>query len=145
MVEQLASIDWNLVLTYGLKILGYAIGTVIVALASIIFAKLKTKIGESRLNSYIKSAVEAAEQMFPNLGKKTGKEKYDYVVAQVTAKFPKIANDEKLKTLIEAAVYSVSEQVKLIAKAKDQSKNKKQEETKTEESAPATPSVLSIG
>ena len=143
MVAQLASIDWGTVLDYGLRILGYAAGTLIIALASIIFAKLKTKIGEARLNSYIKSAVEAAEQLFPNMGKKTGEQKYSYVVEQVLAKFPKVANDEKLKTLIESAVYSVSEQIRLLAKQK--TKKEIGEETSQQEITPATAASLSVG
>ena len=83
------------------------------------FAKLKTKISEARLNAFIDKTVKAAEQLFPNLGSKTGKEKYKYVVEQVLAKFPKLENNEYLKNLIEGAVYAVSEQVKQIANAEN--------------------------
>lgn len=108
--------DWNLILNYGLKILGSAAATLVITLGSILFAKLKTKIGESRLNTFIEKAVKAAEQLYPNLGTKTGQEKYEYVLNQVLAKFPSVTNNENLKALIEGAVYSVSEQVKQIAK-----------------------------
>ena len=108
--------DWNLILNYGLKILGSAAATLIITLGSILFAKLKTKIGEARLNTFIDKTVRAAEQLYPNLGSKTGKEKYEYVLNEVLAKFPNQVNNEHLKTLIEGAVYAVSEEVKQIAK-----------------------------
>ena len=107
--------DWNEILNYGLKIAGTALGTVSIALASILFAKLKTKILESRIGKFVKEAVKAAEQLYPNLGKKMGQEKFAYVVEQVKAKFPKIEN-EYLNTIIESAVYEISEEVKQIAK-----------------------------
>ena len=109
--------NWDLVLNYGLKILGSAAATLIITLASILFAKIKNKIGEARLNTFIDKAVRAAEQLYPNLGQKTGKEKYEYVLNQVLTKFPNMTNNEHLKALIEGAVYSVSEEVKQIAKA----------------------------
>ena len=114
--------DWNLILNYGLKVLGYAIGTLVITLGSILFAKLKAKIGEAKLSNYIEKCVQAAEQLFPNLGKKTGKEKYEYVLECVKKKYPKLEENEYLKTLIEAAVYKVSEEVKLIAKAEKEEK-----------------------
>ena len=120
MFDWIYNIDWNLVLNYGLKILGYAVGTVIITLSSILFTKLKNKIGEAKLNLFIEKAVQAAEQMFPNLGKKTGKEKYDYVLNEVLNKYPHLKDNEYLKTLIEAAVYKVSEEVKQIAQAKEE-------------------------
>ena len=104
--------DWNIVLEYLLKGLGSVAASLIIAFGSILFAKLKTKISEARLNAFIDKTVKAAEQLFPNLGSKTGKEKYKYVVEQVLAKFPKLENNEYLKNLIEGAVYAVSQQVK---------------------------------
>lgn len=108
--------DWNSVLDIVLKAVGSIGASIIVTLASILFAKLRTKIKESRINSYIKEAVQAAEQLYPNQGKKMGKEKYAYVVQQVLAKFPTLTDNEYLKSLIEGAVYTVSQQVKQIAK-----------------------------
>lgn len=107
--------DWSIFLDYALKIIGSLAASTIVALASILFAKLKAKIGDARLKSFIDSAVKAAEQLYPNLGTKTGKQKYEYVLNQVLAKFPNVTNDTHLKALIEGAVYQVSEQVKQIA------------------------------
>ena len=108
--------DWSLALDYALKIAGTAVGTIIVTYASIIFAKLKSKIGEAKLNMYIDKCVKAAEQLYPNLGSKTGAEKYKYVLECIKNKYPKL-DESYLKPLIEGAVYSVSEQVKQIAKA----------------------------
>lgn len=108
--------DWSLILGYGVKILGAAIASLIITFGSILFAKLKAKIKEGRVNSFITTAVKAAEQLYPNYGKKTGKEKYEYVLNEVLAKFPDMTDNKHLKTLIEGAVYGVSEQVKQIAK-----------------------------
>ena len=107
--------DWSTILDYALKIAGTALGTVLITLASILFAKLKTKIGEAKLNLFIEKVVKAAEQQFPNLGKKTGPEKFAYVMQVVKEKYPKL-DEGYLKPLIEGAVYAVSEQVKQIAK-----------------------------
>ena len=115
--------DWNLIINYGLKILGYAAGTVVITLASILFAKLKAKIAESKLSGFIEKCVRAAEQLYPNLGKKMGKEKYQYVLEQVKAKYPKLVENEYLKTLIEAAVFNISEEVQLIAKEQNITKS----------------------
>lgn len=108
--------DWSVILDYGVKILGAAIASLIITFGSILFAKLKAKIQDTRVNTFITNAVKAAEQLYPNYGKKTGKEKYEYVLNEVLTKFPKMTNNEHLKTLIEAAVYGVSEQVRQIAK-----------------------------
>lgn len=108
--------DWALILDYGVKIAGVVIATLITTFGSILFAKLKGKIQDAKVNTFITNAVKAAEQLYPNYGKKTGKEKYEYVLNEVIAKFPQMTDNPHLKTLIEAAVYGVSEQVKQIAK-----------------------------
>lgn len=110
--------DWGLILSYLLKGLGSAAATAVITFASILFAKLKSKIGESKLNAFIDKTVKAAEQLFPNVGTKTGKQKYDYVVKQVLAKYPKLENNDYLKNLIEGAVYAVSQHEKNVAKEK---------------------------
>lgn len=109
--------DWNLLLNYILKIVGSVGASLIVTYASILFAKLKNKIHESKVTAYVKQAVQAAEQLYPNEGKKMGKEKYAYVVQQTLAKFPNLTENEYLKSIIEGAVYTVSQQVKQIASA----------------------------
>ena len=108
--------DWSIILDYGVKILGAVIASLIITFGSILFAKLKAKIQDKRVNMFIMNAVRAAEQLYPNFGKKTGKEKYEYVLNEVLTKFPSMTNNPHLKTLIESAVYAVSEQVKQIAK-----------------------------
>ena len=41
--------DWSTILDYGIKIVGIALGTLGATLISILFAKLKSEIGESKL------------------------------------------------------------------------------------------------
>ena len=108
--------DWSLILDYVLKILGSIGASIVITLSGILFAKLKSKIQDSKVANYVKEAVKAAEQLYPNEGKKMGKEKYQYVVTQVLNKFPNLTDNEYLKSLIEGAVYTLSEQVKQIAK-----------------------------
>lgn len=108
--------DWSTILNYALKIVGTALGTVLITLGSILFAKLKNKIGEARLNTFIDRVVRAAEQQFPNLGQKTGPEKFAYVMEVVKAKYPKL-DEGYLRPLIEGAVYGVSEELKQLEKA----------------------------
>lgn len=105
--------DWNLILNYALKALGSAAATFVITYATILFTKLKEKIKESRIASYVDKVVRAAEQIYPNEGQKTGKEKLEYVTNMVLEKFPKLTNNDYLKSLIEGAVYSVSQELKL--------------------------------
>ena len=109
--------DWSIWLDYLLKIMGSALAGVIITLASILFAKLKAKINDTRVTNYINQLVQSAEQLYPNLGTKTGEIKYQYVLDLVLKKFPKLENNEHLKALIEGAVYTLSEQINQIAKA----------------------------
>lgn len=101
--------DWSFILECALKAVGSFAATLIVTFASILFAKLKTKIGEARLSAFIEKCVEAAEQLYPNVGTKMGPEKYQYVVDRVLERYPKLKNNAYLKALIEAAVYKLSE------------------------------------
>ena len=114
--------DWTLFLDYLFKALGSLAATLLVTFGTVLFTKLKSKIGEAKLNTYIDRCVRAAEQLFPNLGNKTGKQKYEYVLNLVKEKYPKLSN-EYLKALIEGAVYGVSEQVKQIANASKETNN----------------------
>ena len=115
--------DWSLILDYVLKILGSIGASIIITLSGILFAKLRSKIQDSKVANYVKEAVKAAEQLYPNTGKKMGKEKYQYVVTQVLNKFPNLTDNEYLKSLIEGAVYTLSEQVKQIAKEQTSNNN----------------------
>lgn len=105
-------IEWSIVLEYILKILGSVVATLIITYATLLFNKLKAKIGEARVNKYLEILVQAAEQIFPNLGKKTGPEKFEYVKECIINKFPKLKNDPNLNALIEGAVFSVSQKLK---------------------------------
>lgn len=113
--------DTQLILDTLAKAVGSLAGTLLITFTSIIFTKLKNKIGEDKLKNFISNAVKAAEQLYPNNGMKQGTVKYEYVMEQIHLKYPKLKDNTYLNTLIEAAVYEVSEQVKLIAKANEKS------------------------
>lgn len=103
--------DWSYILDIVLKTVGSIGASIIVALAGILFAKLRSKIQDSKISNYIKEAVRAAEQLYPNQGVKMGTEKYKYVVQQVLAKFPNLTDNEYLKSLIEGAVFALNKQL----------------------------------
>lgn len=108
--------DVSIFLDYLMKGLGSALATLLITFATILFTKLKGKITDVRINNFIKQVVQAAEQLYPNNGQKMGTVKYNYVWNEVIAKFPKMKDNPHLKSLIEGAVYTVSEQIRLIAK-----------------------------
>lgn len=116
--------DWSAILSIILKAVGSIGATIIITLATTLFTKLKNKLNEAKLYAFVKHSVQAAEQLYPNNGSKTGKQKYEYVVKQVLAKYPKMVENEYLKNLIEGAVYTVSEQVKQIQDVKSETENK---------------------
>lgn len=106
-----------MIMTMILKAVGSIGATVIVGLTTALYTKLRKKIKESRISHFINEAVKSAEQQYPNTdGNKTGTQKYLYVFNETIKRFPELTDDPHLKTLIEAAVYEVSQQVKLIAK-----------------------------
>lgn len=113
--------DWSVFLDYLLKGLGSAAVTVIMTLAGILFAKLRSKIKDSKISNYVKEAVRAAEQLYPNQGVKMGTEKYKYVVEQVIAKFPTLTDNAYLKSLIEGAVFALNNE---LLKIEEKKKNK---------------------
>lgn len=117
--------DWAFIIDCALKALGSLAATLVITLATILFTKLRNKIKDGRINQYAVQVVQAAEQLYPNMGRKTGPEKYKYVAERLTAKFPSLKDNEYLKSIIEGAVYTVSEQIKQISKNKRE--NKKQE------------------
>ena len=101
--------DWGVVSDYGWKALGSACATLLITYSSILFAKLKSKILETKIYNFIKKAVAAAEQLYPNNGKKMGSEKYAYVQDLAITKFKKHVSDNKyLNALIEGAVYELT-------------------------------------
>ena len=113
--------DWSIILDYGVKILGAVIASLIITFGSILFAKLKAKIQDKRVNMFIMNAVRAAEQLYPNFGKKTGKEKYEYVKEALLKKYPKLKDNPYLQTVIEAAVYKISQGIKENVKSDEDS------------------------
>lgn len=100
--------DWSIVLDYILKIVGSIGASIIVTLAGILYAKLQSKIKDSKITAYIKECVKAAEQIYPNLGMKMGTVKYKYVLDCVAKKYPKVTDNQYLKSLIEGAVYALN-------------------------------------
>lgn len=103
--------DWSLFLECVLKAVGSIGASIIVTLAGILFTKLSSKIKDSKITQFIKEAVKAAEQLYPNQGVKRGTEKYEYVVKQTLAKFPSLTNNDYLKALIEGAVFALNKQL----------------------------------
>ena len=85
--------DWSIFLDYLFKGLGSLAATLLIGFGTVLFTKLKNKIGEAKLNTYIDRCVRAAEQLFPNLGNKTGEQKFEYVLNLVKEKYPKLSND----------------------------------------------------
>lgn len=99
--------DFNEIMSGVYKALGAALGTIIVTYGTILLNKLKIKLQNITYLNYIRECVKAAEQLYPNLGTKTGEQKYQYVVDQVALKYPKLLENPALKTLIESAVYEI--------------------------------------
>ena len=94
-------------LTTGLGCLGTLLGRVI--------AKNK----ESKIYKYAKVCVAAAEQKYPNEGKKMGPEKMAYVMDQLAIKFPKIKENTYFYNIAEAAVLELNKDVQREAAIKE--------------------------
>ena len=106
--------DWSIVLDYLLKIVGSIAASVIVTLAGVLYAKLQSKIKDSKITAYIKECVKAAEKIYPNIGMKMGTTKYKYVLDCVMKKFPKVTDNDYLKSLIEGAVFALNNNLDLV-------------------------------
>lgn len=117
--------DWSVILDIILKALGSAAATAITTLAGILFAKLSGKIKDTRINNYIKEAVRAAEQLYPNQGTKRGSEKFEYVTQLVLNKFPKL-NNAYIKAMIEGAVFALNNQLDATKKETSKEEQNKQ-------------------
>lgn len=102
--------DWSEILKIVLEAVGSIGAAVITGLASWLFTKLASKIKDSRINTFVKEAVKAAEQLYPNLGTKTGAEKLQYVTDLVKNKWPKLDNDY-VNAIIEGAVFTLNNQL----------------------------------
>ena len=61
-----------------------------------LIGKLISKSKNSKIRKYAEVCVKAAEQKFPNEGKKMGPEKMQYVMDQLAIKFPKIKENTYL-------------------------------------------------
>ena len=94
-------------LTAGLGYIGTCIGRLI--------AKNK----ESKIYRYADTCVRAAEQKFPNEGKKMGPEKMAYVMDQLAIKFPKIKENTYLYNIAEAAVRELNKEMEKEATIKE--------------------------
>ena len=121
---------WAIFLDYLLKDLGSLAASIVVTYASILFTKLSGKLKDAKVIAFVKQAVRAAEQLYPNQGVKRGTEKYKYVVEQALAKFPSLTDNDYLKALIEGAVFELNNQLDQLEKNKI--KNKKENKQKSE-------------
>ena len=102
--------DWSYILEIVLKAVGSVGAAVITGLAGWLFTKLSGKIKDARIKSFVDQAVKAAEQLYPNLGAKTGPEKLKYVTDLVKQKWPKLDN-AYVDAIIEGAVYALNHQL----------------------------------
>ena len=64
----------------------------------------------SKIYRYARTVVEAAEQKFPNEGRKMGPEKMQYVMDQLIIKFPSIGDNQYLYNIAEQAVYKLNQE-----------------------------------
>lgn len=90
------------------KILITALLTGLVGLLCTVIGKLIAKCKNSKLMKHARIAVRAAEQKFPNEGKKMGPEKIAYVMDYLAITFPKIKSNQYLYNIAEAAVYELN-------------------------------------
>ena len=92
---------WTIII----KVLITTVLSAVVGLIGTLIGKIISKHKNSKIYKYAKTCVEAAEQKFPNEGKKMGPEKMAYVMDQLAIKFPKIKENSYLYNIAEAAVY----------------------------------------
>ena len=91
-----------------LKVLLTALLSTAIGAMCTLIGKLLVKFNDSKLIKHAKIAVRAAEQKFPNEGKKMGPEKMDYVMDYLAITFPKIKSNQYLYNIAEAAVYELN-------------------------------------
>lgn len=102
-----------------IKVLLTAILTGLLGLVGTAIGKIIAKSKNSRIRKYAETCVKAAEQKFPNEGKKMGPEKMQYVMDQMMIKFPKIRDNQYLYNIAEAAVYELNNQFQKEAAIKE--------------------------
>ena len=95
---------WSVVV----KVLITALLTGLVGLLCTVIGKLIAKCKNSKLMRHARIAVRAAEQKFPNEGKKMGPEKMAYVMDYLAITFPKIKSNQYLYNIAEASVYELN-------------------------------------
>ena len=93
-----------------IKVLLTASLTGLVGLCTTLIGKIVAKSKDSKIMKQAEIAVKAAEQKFPNEGKKMGPEKMAYVMDYLAIIFPKIKNNQYLYNIAEAAVYELNRQ-----------------------------------
>lgn len=93
-----------------IKVLLTAILTGLIGLCTTLIGKMVAKNKNSKIMKQAEIAVRAAEQKFPNEGKKMGPEKMAYVMDYLAITFPKIKNNQYLYNIAEAAVYELNRQ-----------------------------------
>lgn len=93
-----------------IKVLLTAILTGLIGLCTTLTGKMIAKNKNSKIMKQAEIAVRAAEQKFPNEGKKMGPEKMAYVMDYLAITFPKIKNNQYLYNIAEAAVYELNRQ-----------------------------------
>ena len=106
--------DWAVICDIILKVVISVSTTAVTSLIGVVFGKLISKIKDTKIMNYVKQAVMSAEQLYPNQGVKRGTEKYEYVVQCVMSKFPKLANNTYLKSLIEGAVFALNNELEKV-------------------------------
>ena len=105
MMEFLASTDfWGILF----KVLITALLSTAIGAMCTLIGKLIARFKNSRLTRHAKIAVRAAEQKFPNEGKKMGPEKMEYVMDYLAITFPKIKSNQYLYNIAEAAVFELN-------------------------------------
>ena len=117
---------------YILKISISICATLITSFIGTLFGKIIVKMKESKQVNYICTLVRAAEKKYPNLGAKTGKEKFQYVMEQIALKYPKLVSNEYTKNMVEAAVYTITNETKKEVKYKKKQLKKMLKEEKKE-------------
>ena len=95
---------WSIIM----KVLITALFSALLGLIGTLIGKIIANSKDSKIRKYAKTCVEAAEQKFPNQGKKMGPEKMQYVMDQLAIKFPKIKENTYLYNIAEAAVLQLN-------------------------------------
>lgn len=88
---------WSIVI----KSLFTAAAGSIIAVCGAALGKFISNNKESKVYKYAKTLVDAAEQKFPNEGKKMGPQKMDYVMSQIVIRFPSIKDNRYLYNIVE--------------------------------------------